>query len=293
MQETSAVNNSSLWRKTAALYGGIKRLMDLGHLTCMTRLEKQITVFMSSPSLVAWPAVTKAWKKQKERQASDSRMEPKVISSAIQILNLHGKKEWQEHVLQPPLTTLFLSFHKSVRSTEHALMTTNINMNSPIQTTRLLVQHLFGLDKRQWNIEVIHFQVHHDHKEKKSHILAWICILYHVSWKLLPLTFNNAWEKKKQTFNRTTNRQFILHSLKSFYKSTKRNYNTTSTSVPSLALPKQSWQKGCVALYLFLCKTPLFQVCCQGRWGFGEAARCNSEMLSAPPALCILKIVSK
>lgn len=175
-------------------------------------------------------------------------------------------------------------------------MTTNINMNSPTQTTRLLVQHLFGLDKRH----VKHWSYSFPGSpwpqgKKKSHILAWIVPHNHVSWKLklLPLTSNNAWEKEKQTFNRTTNRQFILHSLKSFYKSTKRNYNTTSTSVPSLALPKQSWQKGCVALYLFLCKTPLFQVCCQGRWGFGEAARCNSEMLSAPPASCILKIVSK
>lgn len=268
--------------------------MDLGHLTLLIRLEKQITAFMSSPSLLAWPAVSKAWKKQKEsqREASDSRMEPKVISSAIQILNLHGKKEWHRHDPQPPLTTLFLSFHESVDSVERALITTNINMNSPIQTTRLLA--FWTGQKACETLKFFISRLTMTTGKKKSHILAWIVPHNHVSWKLklLPLTFNNAREKEKQTLNRT-NRQYILHSLKSFSKSAKRNYNTTSTSVPSLALPKQSWQRGCVALYLFLCKTPLFQDCCQRRWGFGEAARCNTEMLSAPPASCILKIGSK
>lgn len=93
--KTSTVNSSFLLRTAAILYGDIKRLKDPGQLRLITSLEKQITPFSADPLLLARPAISKLWKKEKEREreASDSRAEPKVTSNAARIWNLRGKKE--------------------------------------------------------------------------------------------------------------------------------------------------------------------------------------------------------
>lgn len=75
------------------------------------------------------------------------------------------KKEWQGHDLWSPLTTLFLSFHRSVGSAEHALMSIDINMNFSRRITGILAHNFFELGKKKkkqtmWNLTVPHLQDH-------------------------------------------------------------------------------------------------------------------------------------
>lgn len=121
--------------------------MDPAQLRLITSLEKQITPFSADPSLPARPAISKLWKKQqeRERQTSDGKAEPEVTSNTARISSLHGKKEWQGHNPQTPLTLSSVSFHKCVDFARHALRTVNINMDFSAETTKLLAQHVSGI----------------------------------------------------------------------------------------------------------------------------------------------------
>lgn len=79
------------------------------------------------------------------REASDSRAEPRVTSSAAGIYSLHGKKGITKSQLTNPLDNLSVSFHTSVDFAEHALRITKVITNTSTQTTRLLEHHLSGI----------------------------------------------------------------------------------------------------------------------------------------------------
>lgn len=89
------------------------------------------------------------------REASDSRAEPRVTSSAAGIYSLHGKKGITKSQLTNPLDNLSVSFHTSVDFAEHALRITKVITNISTQTFwnttfQEFISHMALLSEQSW-----------------------------------------------------------------------------------------------------------------------------------------------
>lgn len=161
------------------------------------------------------------------------------------------KKEMTRSWLAIALDNFISLFSQTRRLCWASLRPRDINMNFSSHITGILAHNFSELGKKTCEIsQILIFRITVGKTESCLCMdsTPWSCIL-----SLCALKTFSFWKEKFKK----------LQHYRPFPSSTKSEI-----------------ANGTCHVGLFLCKTLRLQVCCQERWGSGEAARCNREMLS-------------